>query len=86
MSVPNASKSMRSKRSTHPDDVVHQRQLEHRVQLELLVLQDVLQRALRTVLGQNAAVGLLNAGAHKAHQMLVLQVFHLAPKKTAVYT
>lgn len=60
--------------ATH--NVVHQGQLKHPVQLELLVLQYVLQGALRAVFGEQKAAPLIQTGAIELDQVIVLQVFH----------
>lgn len=60
--------------ATH--DVMHERQLEHPVQLELLVLEYVLQRTLGTVFGEQETATLIQTGAIELDQVIVLQVLH----------
>ena len=62
------------------DDVVHQTVAEHPVQLNLVVLQNVLQTAARTIFRQQRAVRRCNASSDETHQMVVSQVFHLHPR------
>ena len=66
---------------TDLDDVMHEAVAEHPVELDLLVLQDVLQTALGTVLGKDGLVRSLHTHADKAHQVVVVQVLHLSTNR-----
>lgn len=63
---------------THLDNVVHEGHLEHGIQFNAVVLQYVLQRPLRTVLGEDGTVWLrLHTKTDEAYQVFVLEVLHL---------
>ena len=67
--------------STDLDDVVHETVAEHPVELDLLVLENVLQTALGTVLGEDGLVRRLDTHADKPHQVVVMQILHLETHK-----
>ncbi len=60
---------------TNLHDVVHKWVSEHPVQLDKVVLQDVLEAALWTVLGEDATRR--DARADEPHEVIVMQVLHL---------
>lgn len=60
--------------ATH--DIMHERQLEHPVQLKLFILEYVLQRSLGTVFGEQETATLIQAGAIELDQVIVLQILH----------
>lgn len=60
--------------ATH--DVMHEGELEHPVQLKLLVLEYILQRSLGTVFGEQEAATLIQTGAIELDQVIVLQILH----------
>lgn len=63
------------------DDVVHERVSKHPVELNFIILENVLQRALWTVLGyKKGRVRRLEAGADESHDVIVLQILHLKNK------
>ena len=60
---------------------MYQTPTEHGVQLDLVILQDVLKGASRTVFREEAAMRSCNAGANEAYQMIVGHIFHLKREK-----
>jgi hypothetical protein len=52
---------------THFEEIVHEGELEHQVQIDFMIFEDVLERALRTVLGEDAGEA-VNDGAIEADE------------------
>ncbi len=64
---------------SYPHYVLHKREFEHCVKLDLLIFQDVLQTALVAVFCEYALIWRVNAGTNEPHDVVVLQIAHLKP-------
>lgn len=62
---------------TYPHYILHETELEHPVELDLVVVEDVLETALATVLGDEAHHFRLDAGSVEPDQVVVMEVLHL---------
>lgn len=59
---------------------MHQRVPKHPVEFDLVVLEDILEAAFGTILGDEAHYGRLDTRAQEAHNVVVLQVLDLHVK------
>ena len=62
---------------THPTDILHERELEHPIQFDLLILKDIPKATLGTVLVDQAEVLRVYARPHKVADVVVVQILHL---------
>jgi len=54
------------------------------VELEFIVLENILKASSWTILGEQAAMGMIHTSSYEPNEMVVMQVFHLERRRSRV--